>query len=164
MKYLLSILCLFVLSCTSAVHLTTSEKGAHLKNYNNITINLLNSSGTVSISGVAHFSNSLAMAHGTKYDGSTQDVMAYESLQFELMNIGFNIISDTTKIDAIVDFSIGQIRFDPIAGWIADQGNVKFTDYKTGEILAIVRAEVKFVTPTVKNIIANLSKSIQSIY
>ena len=80
------------------------------------------------------------------------------------MNIGFNIISDTTKIDAIVDFSIGQIRFDPIAGWIADQGNVKFTDYKTGEILAIVRAEVKFVTPTVKNIIANLSKSIQSIY
>lgn len=95
---------------------------------------------------------------------SEQARLALESLRFELMGIGFNFVTEESRADALVDFYIGTIRHDPIAGWIADQAFVKFKDRRTGEVLAFFRANTRFITPTTNNIISKLAKSVRKSY
>lgn len=147
-------------SCTASVQKTTLTPSLRLRNYNNIIIDLVSSSGSISIS-TATIGQ---IDSGQLMEGEKQGLLALESLQFELMSIGFNFVSKENQADAIIDFSIGAIRYDPLAGWIADQAFVKFKDRKTGQVLAFYRAKAQVITPTVNNIISNLSKAIKRDY
>ncbi len=147
-------------TCTASIQKTTISPNLRLRNYNNIIVNLVSSSGSISVS-TATLNN---IGSGQIMSGEKQSLLALESLQFELMSIGFNFVSEENQADAIVDFSIGAIRYDPLAGWIADQAFVKFKDSESGEILAFYRAKSQAITPTVNNIISNLVKEIKSNY
>jgi len=147
-------------SCTASVQQTLLTPNLRLRNYNNIVVNLASSSGSISLT-TATLGK---VASGQLMKGEKQAILALESLQFELMSIGFNFVPEEGQADALVDFYIGSIRYDPIAGWIADQAFVKFKDRKTGQVLAFYRAKIQFITPTVNNIISNLSKAIRRNY
>lgn len=151
---------LIVLSCSSSVEQRISEPNLRLRNYNNIVLNLVNLSGGVSLSTatLGEINSAQIMS------GNSQGRMALESLQFELMGIGFNFVSDVNQAAVIVEFTIGTIRFDPIAGWIADQAFVKFIDKSSGKVLAFYSAKAQFITPTVTNIIKEISNSIKQNY
>ena len=151
---------IILLSCTASVQRTKLFPSLKLRSYNNIIINLLNASGDISANTV----NIGRINSAQMMDGEKQAVLALESMQFELMAIGFKFVLEENKADAIVEFSIGSIRYDPLADWIADQAFVKFKDVKTGQILAFYRAKVQFVTPTVNNIIKKLASEIRKDY
>jgi hypothetical protein len=146
--------------CTASVQKTVLNPNLKLRNYNNILINLMSSSGSISLT-----TTTLGQIDSAQMtDGEKQAVLALESLHFELMSMGFNLVSDENQAEAIVEFSIGAIRNDPIAGWIADQAFVRFRDKKTGQILAFYRAKSQAITPTVNNIISKLSEAIRNNY
>tara|TARA_S200000501_G_scaffold38902_1_gene31858 strand:- start:292 stop:534 length:243 start_codon:yes stop_codon:yes gene_type:complete len=80
------------------------------------------------------------------------------------MSIGFSVVTEKSRADIIVEFSIGQIRYDPITGWIADQGIVRFTNPKSGNIIAMYKAKPRFITPTTNTIVEMLAKEIKQNY
>lgn len=154
----------FIVSCASTVQSTFSKPNIKLKNYNKVVVRLTDASGASSLSTTLLKSGSGALLGGHMMKGEDQGKQALESFQFEMMSIGFEFVSDEAYADALVEFSIGQIRYDPLAGWIADQATVKFKDFQTGQIVAFYRAKTQFITPTVKNIIRNLAEEIRKSY
>lgn len=156
----ISMFLILLTSCSSSIQQVKSRPNLRLRQYNNIIAYLLTASGSQSIS-----TASLGKINTAQLmSGEQQSVRALESLQFELMSVGFNFVTDERQADAIVEFSIGDIRYDPLAGWIADQALVKFMDRKTGTVLAFFRANSKLITPTVNNIVTNLGKAIKNAY
>jgi len=160
MKLIPSLLIFFLISCSASVKYQLADPDLRLRNYNNIVLNLVTSSGSLSLS-----TASLGGIGGAQLmSGNEQGKLALESLQFELMSIGFNFASEENEADAIVEFFIGQIRYDPLAGWIADKALVKFKERSSGRIIAFFQAKGQAITPTVDNIVGNLSKKIKKVY
>lgn len=93
---------------------------------------------------------------GQVSSGEAQAAQALESLKFELLALGFQMTDTPAEADALADFSIGQIRYDPLVGWIADQAVLTFKD-PSGKVLAGFRAQSRGITPTVNNIVTKLS-------
>ena len=116
----------------------------------------LNTNSNTTIGGT---SSQLGVTH--VYRGDKQANIALEKFVFKLREIGFNVVNNPSKSDAIVFLSIGQIRYDPITGWIADQGSVQIMNTKTEETIAHYIADTRFVTPMIETIIKNLSKKIR---
>jgi hypothetical protein len=94
-------------------------------------------------------------------DGGSQVQMAAESIGFECEKLGFHVVSINDCPDLLLEFSIGSIRFDSLAGWIADQAIVRLRDAKSKQIVAQFQAKSRFITPTVENIISNLVTEIK---
>jgi hypothetical protein len=133
--HVLLVACLTLSSCGSSVQHVKARPDVTLRKYNNIIAYLVSSTGSISVS-----TASLGkIAGGQMSSGAQQGTRALESLQFELMAIGFNFVPAENQADAIVEFTIGDIRNDPLAGWIADQALVKFKDAKSGQVLAFFR-------------------------
>jgi len=150
-------LALFYLSgCSATVRHTMSKPNLKLRNFNKVILYLMNNSGSVSFSS-ANLKNVRSMQI---MDGEKQGIIALESLQFEMMSIGFDIVTSESDAKAIVEFFIGQIRYDPVGGWIADQAIVKFRERTTGDIIAIFQAKKQMITPSINNIVSNLVKEI----
>ena len=93
--------------------------------------------------------------------GSSQALLAAQDVAFELGAMGFAVVPKKEQADIIALFSIGAVRFDPIAGWIADQAFLEFRDAHTDQIIASYRANSRFVTPTVKAIMKSLMKQVR---
>ena len=90
-----------------------------------------------------------------------QVLLALEGLKFELSKIGFSVVEDKSVSDAIVEFQVGTIRFDPLVGWIADEAFINFIDTKNRNKIKVYYGSGRFITPTVKNILLNLEKAIK---
>ena len=88
-------------------------KSMHL-NDNKIYVNIVNSSGAISMSTIS--SAELGMGSQHLMQGDNQTKQALESFQF---------VGQKSEADAFVEFTIGQIRYDPITGWIADQATAR---------------------------------------
>jgi hypothetical protein len=146
-------------SCASSKGFISQD--INLKDYKNIYVDLGNTGGSQSIGGGALFgSNSIAgVAHN--YDGDKQANLAKEKFVFLLREIGFNVVNNPGNSDAIAHLSIGQIRYDPLAGWIADQASLQVEDTKSRETIAQYIADGRLVTPTVNKIIKKLSKKVK---
>jgi hypothetical protein len=157
---LLGIALLALIGCGSSVQFAGSQPGVKLKNYNNVVAQLINSTGSVSLS----TTNWQGLGSAQISRGSDQGVQALESLQFDLMAIGFNFVSSENEADAIIELSIGAIRYDPLAGWIADQATLKFIDMASGRTIAMFRAKGQLITPTVNNLVGNLSGAVRRRY
>lgn len=97
-------------------------------------------------------------------DGASQVQMAAESLAFECEKLGFYVVPNSENPDLLIEFSIGPVRFDQVAGWIADQAIVRLRDAKTKRVIAQFQAKTGFITPTVENIIDKLVAEIKKIY
>lgn len=155
------VLLLLALSgCTAAVQQAGPNPDIRLREYPNLHLVFGASSGSVSVNSVSD--GNVSAAHLSS--GEQHAVQALESLQFELIALGFNIVPDPARADAIANFSIGGVRYDPIAGWIADQAVLTFKDPRSGGVLAAFRAKSQFVTPTVENIVGNLTKAVKATF
>jgi len=93
-----------------------------------------------------------------------QTLLAKEDLKFRLATMGFSITNDRESADVIGELQIGTVRFDPLVGWIADCVFFNLTDVRTMKLINSFRVQGRFITPTVKNLISNLSKSIGDFY
>ena len=162
-NYLILILLLAIMGCGATVQ-SVSSANLKLRNYNNIYLVLVDATGATSLSAAGLKGSSSALLSGHKYDGAGQGKQSLQNLQFELMSMGFSIVGDKNKADIIVEFSIGQIRYDPITGWIADQGIVRFIDRNSGAITAMYKAKPRFITPTTNTIVEMLAREIKQNY
>ena len=96
--------------------------------------------------------------------GSSQALLVAQNLSFELAALGFQMVDSQDKADAVALFSIGTVRYDPLAGWIADQAFLVFKDAESGTTLCTLRADTQFITPTVKRITKNLVRAARKHY
>lgn len=150
---------LFIVSCGSSVQTVTGSTNSYQLSDYNIFLDMKNSTGGSSFSGVVDID--VGIAGGSKYDGKAQTIQAFETIKFELMLKGINIVSNPSNANAIGEFSIGQVRYDPITGWIADQAFLIIKEKGSGSIILAARAEANFITPTVKNLIRNIISQVK---
>lgn len=115
--------------------------GGNVSTYGNST----SVSGSASAIGVGH-----------SMSGKSQVLIAAKDLETELRMQGFNVVNDIKQAELVVLFSIGTVRYDPLAGWIADRSSVEFRDVKTNETLMILRSVDQLITATVNTHISNL--------
>ena len=52
------------------------------------------------------------------------------------------------------------MRYDPIAGWIADQAFLEFYDANTNDFLYAIKTDARAITPIVKTLIQKLTNSV----
>ena len=145
--------------CGSATKITTSQNPKNLVG-KKIHLQLVTSSGAISVSLGAMTSSSSVIAEGNAMSGEKQAEIAAQNLAFELRSLGLKLTNSSEDSEVVANFSIGTIRYDPIAGWIADQAFLEFYD-SSGQHILTVRAQAKFITPTVKNIINNLVNELE---
>ena len=136
-----------------------TDPSVKLRQYHRITLALMDVTGSKSVSGVAVY----GIASGHLMNGEDQAAQALNSMQFELATIGFQIVDSQSEAQLFGEFSIGQIRYDPIAGWIADQAMLILKD-TAGNIVAMFRAKSSGVTPTVNNLISQIAKAVRQNY
>jgi hypothetical protein len=107
-------------------------------------------------------SSALNVTHST--DGGDQALLAAKDLEFQLRSVGLRMSRQPREADTIAAFYIGSCRLDPITGWIADKSFIEFRDAKTGETIAMVRGDTRFVTPTIRSHINNLTKATRRLF
>lgn len=91
--------------------------------------------------------------------GADQATFALRQLQNRLVRFGFRIVQSASDADLIGTFSIGTIRRDPLAGWIADQADLVLTNPITGELVGTISASPEVVTPTVAALVESIAAS-----
>ncbi|MBA5866565.1 MAG: hypothetical protein GDA67_07700 [Nitrospira sp. CR1.3] len=117
-----------------------------------------NQSG-ISVAGVGT-SHSVSRA----MSGNDQAIMAAQDLMFGLRELGFETVDRIDDADAIALFSIGTVRYDPLAGWIADKAHLQFKENRTGSIICSIKAESQVVTPTVEKLVNGLLSEVKRYY
>ncbi len=148
------------LGCGASVQSVVPSPETRLRDYAPMFVALLTASGGLALSG----GQLGALVGGTLSDGEREAVRALESFKFELMAGGVTVIADSTKAGSIVEFSIGSIRYDPLAGWIADQALAKVRRVGTGEVIAFYRANAQAITPTVNKLVGSLAQAMLANY
>jgi len=157
MKNLLRIYLMFCLmlliSCASTSE-TVIQKD--ITSIRNVELYLVNSSGIM----ILNYNDAYKMNMASFEDVQQQAVQALEMMQFELLSIGLNIVDKNNHADAKFEFSIGNIRYDPLVGYIADRAIIRIIDNKN-QIIAIFKAETEFITPSIKNLIDTLGEELK---
>lgn len=143
-------------ACGSSVRATRLSPDLQLRAYSPLAVGLVSSSGALSFSGIA--THGIVAANASS--GEAQLQLALQSMRFELRAIGFEVLDDTNSAKAIGEFSIGAVRYDPIGGWIADQAFLRIRAKSSGQTVAAYRADGRFITPSVANLVSNVAKAI----
>lgn len=130
---------------------------AKLEPYSRIYVALGASSGAVS----AHGATGYGISSSAISNGASQAEMALEQLKNELLLSGFDVQAEPSSADAIASFSIGEIRFDPLAGWIADQALLVIRDARTSATVASFAAEDNGITATTSALIQELGRVVR---
>ncbi len=95
--------------------------------------------------------------------GEGQAAQALNSLQFEMAALGFQLVGTLGEAQLVGEFSVGQIRFDPLAGWVADQAMLVLKE-PAGNTVALFRAKSSGITPTVNNLVSQIAKAVRQTY
>lgn len=146
--------------CSATVRSVVTQPGVRLRQYNLVQLVLLTASGNVGVTAGAVG----GIVAGSVSDGDAQAIRALESLRFELLAVGFQFVDQPQSAQGVIEFSIGSIRYDPLAGWIADQALATVKDAWTGAIVAMFRADGRMVTPTVNSLVSSISKALRGAY
>ena len=162
--------------CGTTVSSQFFAKDSRLQDYKRLHLMLQTTGESVSVTGAglasaaAISSRSITSGLGSAVSvshamsGNDQTVLAAQDVAFRLRDLGFDTVEDIESADAIVLFSIGTVRFDPFAGWIADRAFLEFKDAKTGKLICSVRADTQFITPTVNSLVKGLVKNLGRHY
>lgn len=153
---------IFLVGCSPRVQQIGNQE--RLRKYETLIIQNTGSNQGVSGSGgyLGFTGNSVSSANVLSPADAAQQ--AALSFAFELEFIGFEITNNPAQADAVVEFSIGTVRYDALAGWIADQAVARFVDAQTGESIAAYRAKTRFVTPTTNNLVGELVQAVLENY
>jgi hypothetical protein len=156
-------LCVFTLSicaCTPSVQSVRTDPNIRLREYTKLYLVLAGSTGSTSVSGGV--AGNLGSAQ--VMDGTGQATLALTSLQFDLASLGFQVVADRYQAELVGEFSIGQIRYDPLAGWIADQAMLNLKDASSDAVVAMFRSQSGMITPTVSSLVSQMVKSVKKAY
>lgn len=145
--------------CAATVQSVRPAPGVQLRQYRRLTLMLTDATGSASVSGAA--AGGIASGHLMRGEG--QAAQALNSLQFEMAAIGFQMESRASEAQLVGEFSIGQIRYDPVAGWIADQAVLVLKD-PAGNTVAMFRAKTRGITPTVNSLVSQIAKAVKQGY
>ena len=166
MKHWFAVLVLLLLLCGCGAsvkgHFPTGRVRLH--QYPKLHLMLSTATGTISVNRAVLMSPSGPIGASHVLSGSSQVLIVAQNLSFKLGTLGFQMVDSQGKADAIVLFSIGAVRHDPLAGWIADQAFLVFKDAKSETTLCTFRANSQFVTPTVNRIVENLVDEVGKHY
>ena len=117
------------------------------------------SSGMRGSTSVASANSNFGLAASSSYDGSSILPQLQQELQMALEVQGFRFERDPEQAEVLLAFSIGAVRYDPIAGWIADQASLVISDRETGERLEMYQVKSAGVTATTTKLIRKLSRA-----
>ncbi|MCK4629272.1 MAG: hypothetical protein KAT56_09730 [Sedimentisphaerales bacterium] len=170
----------FLTGCGTTIRRNIPTSGVSLHKYSKLHLMLATAAGAISVNnadlstatGNASFHPGVATASGfgssvgTSHamSGSSQALLVAQDLSFELSSIGFQMVDSKEDADAVVLFSIGTVRFDPLVGWIADQAFLVFKNPKSGMSLCSFKANTQFITPTVTTIVKSLVREVRHHY
>jgi len=146
--------------CAAKVQSVRTDSSAPLRQSRRLMLVLTDATGSISVSGAAV----AGIASGQLMKGEGQATQALNSLQFELAAIGFQMVGNLSEAQLVGEFSIGQIRHDPLAGWIADQAMLVLKDRTTGNTVALFRAKHGMATPTVNSLVSQIAKAVKQSY
>ncbi len=149
-------------SCSPSVQQTRSREP--LRNYETLVVRDISSNQGTSGSGGYLGSTGSGVLSANVLSAADAAQQAALSFAFELEFMGFKITNDLKQADAVVEFSIGTVRYDALAGWIADQAVARFVSAQSGEPIAAYRARTRLVTPTTSNLVGDLAEAIQESY
>lgn len=145
--------------CAATVQSVITDPNVQLRQYRRATLALIDATGSTSVSGAAVG----GIATGQLMKGVDQAAQALNSLRFEMAAIGFQMVGSSSEAQIIGEFSIGQIRYDPLVGWIADQAMLILKD-PSGNTLALFRAKSRGITPTVNSLVSQIAKAVRQSY
>jgi len=146
--------------CAATVQSVRTGSKAPLRQSHRLMLVLTDATGSTSASGATV----AGIASGQLMKGEGQAAQALNSLQFEMAAIGFQMVNNLSEAQLVGEFSIGQIRYDPLAGWIADQAMLVLKDTATGNTVAMFRAKTSVVTPTVNSLVSQIAKAVKQSY
>lgn len=135
-----------------------------LRQYPKLHLMLVTATGAVSTNKAAMLFSGGVIGAGHVVSGSSQALLVAQNLSFELAALGFQMVDTQDNADAILLFSIGTLRLDPLAGWIADQAFLEFKDRESEITICTFRAKGQFITPTANKIVGNLVAQIRKHY
>lgn len=172
------LLVLTLTGCGATIHSQLVKKDSRLDDYKKIHLMVATAGGSISVTGtgmgsdfatanvtpsgasVSGVGSGLSVSHAMS--GNDQIIMAAQDIAFALRDMGFETVDKPEDADVIALFSIGTVRYDPLAGWIADRAFLQFQESKTRSSLVSIKADGQLITPTVgtlvRNIISEISK------
>ena len=95
--------------------------------------------------------------------GNDQVKIALKDLKFNMKDMGLRVVNSPDTADLVGYFSIGTVRYDPLAGWIADRSYIEFIDKRTNEDVLTVRNDGSFITATVNSHVRGLTKALRKV-
>ena len=99
-------------ACAVAVQSVRTDPGVQLRQYQRLALALTDATGSTSVSGAV----GAGILSGQVLKGEGQAAQALNSMQFEMAAIGFQIVANPSDAQLFGEFSIGQIRYDPLVG------------------------------------------------
>lgn len=117
------------------------------------------SSGMRGTTAVAGANANFGLASASSYDGSSVLPQITQDFRMRLEIEGFYFVSDSRDAEVLLVFSIGAVRYDPLAGWIADQASLVVVDPLTKERLEVHQAKSAGVTATTSKLIRKLARA-----
>jgi len=120
--------------------------------------------GNQSPSGVSVIGMGTSLSTARAMSGNEQAVMAAQDMMFGLRKMGFETVDRVDDADAIALFSIATVRYDSLAGWIADKAFLQFKERTTGANICSIKADGQVVTPTIATLIDSLVSEVKRYY
>jgi hypothetical protein len=178
MKIIIYALMLMLLTgCGATMKSQLLLKDVRLGDYRSVHLKIATAGGSLSFSG-ANLGSGFATANSTPYGvsasgigttlssshamtGNDQIIMAAQDIEFALRELGFETVDSPDKADIVALFSIGTVRYDPLAGWIADRAFLQFKESASGSLVVSIKADGQLITPTVSTLVDNIVSEVE---
>lgn len=179
-RTMLFLFVLIIAGCGATVHSQLAKKDTRLGSFKKVHLMIETAGSAISITGAAMASgigrvsqtpagvsaggvgSALSVSHAMS--GNDQAIMAAQDIMFGLREMGFETVDKVEDADAIALFSIATVRYDPLAGWIADKALLQFKESKTGSMVCSIKADSQVVTPTVSTLVDSLVSEVKRYY
>ena len=148
-----------IAGCAASVQSVQTDPAVKLRDYRRLALVLTEVTSSTSVQGAS----AAGIVGGHLMEGEGQSAQALNSLKFELTAIGFQVVGNASEAQLVGEFSIGQIRYDPLAGWIADQAILILKD-SAGNTVAMFRGKHSGVTPTVNSLVSQIAKAVKKSF
>jgi hypothetical protein len=150
----------FLGACTPSTRGT--EATVQLRDYRRVVLRFENTNIGFTITGAALGSQFGITASGSQLSNREAAQQAAYQFGFELELIGFVLAETLEEADAVVDFVIGPLKYDLIAGWTADAAHVRLTNARTGGLLASYRSEGAIGWTTTTSLVTSIAQRLQA--
>jgi hypothetical protein len=125
-----------LLGCGATVHSQFIKKDLHLRDYKKVHLTVATGGSAISVTGagigggvarlgrtssggsVSGIGSTLSVSH--TMSGDDQIIMAAQDIAFSLQEMGFELVDKSEDADILLLFSIGTVRYDPLAWLIHD--------------------------------------------